>query len=89
VDPVGAFVFLILSIVAMCLLSLLDADPVLGEFFVKYSNKANTLGVNGNNLYKALLANAEVQPHNWNLQGRQADVWKDLGQLAFCSSSTR
>ncbi|KAF7289771.1 Glycoside hydrolase family 92 protein [Mycena indigotica] len=51
-------------------------DPILGEFFVKYSKQAASLGVSATDLYNALLADAENTPPNWNLQGRQADVWK-------------
>ncbi|KAJ3533543.1 hypothetical protein NMY22_g7290 [Coprinellus aureogranulatus] len=59
-----------------------NADPVLGEFFVKYNKQARALGVSAQDLYTALLADAEKQPPNWNLQGRQADVWKSLGFIA-------
>ncbi|KAJ7115134.1 glycosyl hydrolase family 92-domain-containing protein [Mycena crocata] len=52
-------------------------DPILAEFFVKYADHASKLGVSSKDLYKALLADAEDQPPNWNLQGRQADVWKE------------
>ncbi|TEB24719.1 hypothetical protein FA13DRAFT_1738929, partial [Coprinellus micaceus] len=59
-----------------------NADPILGEFFVKYSKQARALGVSPEDLYTALLADAEKQPPNWNLQGRQVDVWKSLGYIA-------
>ncbi|KAJ6582482.1 glycoside hydrolase family 92 protein [Mycena vulgaris] len=52
-------------------------DPILAEFFVKFSDHASKLGVSAKDLYTALLADAEDQPPNWNLQGRQADVWKE------------
>ncbi|KAJ6613163.1 glycoside hydrolase family 92 protein [Mycena sp. CBHHK59/15] len=52
-------------------------DPILAEFFVKFSDHASKLGISANDLYTALLADAEDQPPNWNLQGRQADVWKE------------
>ncbi|KAL4261951.1 Peptide-N(4)-(N-acetyl-beta-glucosaminyl)asparagine amidase [Pleurotus pulmonarius] len=55
-----------------------NADPILGEFFVKFSDHAAALNVSATDLYTALLADAETQPPNWNLQGRQADVWKRL-----------
>ena len=32
-------------------------------------------------MYKALLADAETQPPDWNLQGRQANIWKALGYV--------
>ncbi|KAH8836162.1 glycosyl hydrolase family 92-domain-containing protein [Flagelloscypha sp. PMI_526] len=56
-------------------------DPILAEFFVKFAKQAAKLGVSGNDLYNALLADAEKQPKNWNIQGRQADVWKEKGYI--------
>ena len=47
----------------------------------------NGIGIE-HDLYNALLADAEVQPKNWNLQGRQADAWKTLGPVP-CPFSTR
>ena len=32
-------------------------------------------------LYNALPADAELQPPNWDLQGRQTDTWKTLGYI--------
>jgi hypothetical protein len=45
----------------------------------RFSDHASKLGVSAQDLYTALLADAEDQPPNWNLQGRQADVWKEKG----------
>ncbi|TFK21045.1 hypothetical protein FA15DRAFT_646146 [Coprinopsis marcescibilis] len=59
-----------------------NADPILGEFYVKFHKHASELGVPALDLYNALLADAEKQPPNWNLQGRQVEVWKDLGYIA-------
>ncbi|KAH6901837.1 glycosyl hydrolase family 92-domain-containing protein [Coprinopsis sp. MPI-PUGE-AT-0042] len=56
-----------------------NADPVLGEFFVKFHKQATSLGVSPADLYNALLADAEKQPPNWNVQGRQAEAWKQYG----------
>ncbi|KAJ7274823.1 glycosyl hydrolase family 92-domain-containing protein [Mycena rebaudengoi] len=58
-----------------------NGDPILAEFFVKFSDHAAQLGVSSKDLYAALLADAEDQPPNWNLQGRQADVWKEKGYI--------
>ncbi|KAG1889430.1 glycoside hydrolase family 92 protein [Suillus subluteus] len=48
-----------------------NGDPILGEFFVKSMIIEPT-----DDLYTALLADAEEQSPNWNLQGRQTTVWK-------------
>ncbi|KAF5373213.1 hypothetical protein D9757_010545 [Collybiopsis confluens] len=58
-----------------------NADPILGEFFVKYSDHAAALNVSAEDLYTALLADAEMQPPNWNLQGRQANAWKEFNYI--------
>ncbi|KAF9009539.1 glycoside hydrolase family 92 protein [Cyathus striatus] len=58
-----------------------NGDPIVSEFFVKFQEQAASLGVSATDLYNALLADAEIQPPNWNVQGRQADVWKQLGYI--------
>lgn len=58
-----------------------NADPIVAEFFVKFSKQAKALGVSADDLYNALLADAEKQPPNWNVQGRQADIWKKLNYV--------
>ncbi|KDR66486.1 hypothetical protein GALMADRAFT_147907 [Galerina marginata CBS 339.88] len=55
-----------------------NGDPILGEFFVKFNKQAAALNVSPTDLYNALLADAEIQSPNWNLQGRQANLWKQL-----------
>ncbi|KAI0708309.1 glycoside hydrolase family 92 protein [Earliella scabrosa] len=58
-----------------------DGDPILAEFFVKFQKQAKALGVPADALYKALLADAELQPPNWDLHGRQANIWKRIGYI--------
>ncbi|KAH9835013.1 glycoside hydrolase family 92 protein [Rhodofomes roseus] len=58
-----------------------NGDPILGEFMVKYYEQATELNVSSTDLYSALLADAEVQPPNWNLVGRQVNIWKSLGYI--------
>ncbi|KAH9846718.1 glycoside hydrolase family 92 protein [Lenzites betulinus] len=58
-----------------------NGDPILGEFFVKFADQAESLGVSADALYNALLADAEDQPADWNLQGRQVNVWKQYGYI--------
>ncbi|KAK0209677.1 glycosyl hydrolase family 92-domain-containing protein [Armillaria fumosa] len=56
-------------------------DPILAEFFIKYQNYTSSLDVSDEDLYNALLADAENTPPNWNIQGRQADAWKEFGYI--------
>ncbi|KAK7027970.1 hypothetical protein VNI00_015053 [Paramarasmius palmivorus] len=58
-----------------------NADPILAEFWVKFHQQAAALNVSGDDLYSALLADAELQPPDWNLQGRQANSWKLLNYI--------
>ncbi|KDQ19392.1 glycoside hydrolase family 92 protein [Botryobasidium botryosum FD-172 SS1] len=58
-----------------------NSDPILGEFFVKYGDYAAKLGISVDDLYKSLVQDAENQPTNWDLQGRQTNLWKQYGYL--------
>ncbi|KAL0064619.1 hypothetical protein AAF712_008445 [Marasmius tenuissimus] len=58
-----------------------NADPILGEFWVKFHEQAAALNVSGDDLYTALLADAELEPPDWRLQGRQANAWKLLNYI--------
>ncbi|PCH36943.1 glycoside hydrolase family 92 protein [Wolfiporia cocos MD-104 SS10] len=58
-----------------------NGDPILGEFLVKYYEQAEELNVSTSALYAALLADAEDQPPDWDLEGRQANIWKSLGYI--------
>ncbi|KAH7921949.1 glycoside hydrolase family 92 protein [Leucogyrophana mollusca] len=53
-----------------------NGDPILSEFFVKFHEHAAALNVSADDLYTALLVDAEDQPDDWDLQGRQTDAWK-------------
>ncbi|KAI0365413.1 glycoside hydrolase family 92 protein [Pilatotrama ljubarskyi] len=58
-----------------------NGDPIVAEFFVKFHEHASDLSVPADALYQALLADAELQPPNWDLQGRQVNIWKTLGYI--------
>ncbi|KXN83541.1 hypothetical protein AN958_01250 [Leucoagaricus sp. SymC.cos] len=55
-----------------------NGDPIVGEFFVKFHEQASALGVSQDDLYQALLADAENVPPNRDLQGRQIEAWKQF-----------
>ena len=48
----------------------------------RFQKQAKALGVPADALYKALLADAELQPPNWDLHGRQANIWKRIGEFS-------
>ena len=47
----------------------------------RFHEHAAALNVSADDLYTALLKDAEEQPFNWDLQGRQVDDWKKFGML--------
>lgn len=42
---------------------------ILADFAVKYHNEAQSLGVDLNELYSALVTDAQVNPPEWNIEG--------------------
>ncbi|TBU25783.1 glycoside hydrolase family 92 protein [Dichomitus squalens] len=58
-----------------------NGDPILAEFYVKFQEQADALSVPADALYNALVADAEQESGNWDLQGRQASTWKILNYI--------
>lgn len=78
-----------------------DGDNIVSQFAVSYHNEAAELGVNLDDLYAALTTDAEVNPPEWNIHGRQVNVYKCvslnsdpffifqlLSPLSFCHGSS-
>jgi putative alpha-1,2-mannosidase len=55
-----------------------SADNIVAHFAVNYHNEAAALGVDLDELYAALIADGEVNPPEWNTEGRQVDVYKSV-----------
>ena len=53
-----------------------SADNIVGHFAVSYHNEAAALGIDLEELYSAMVADAELNPPEWNTLGRQVDVYK-------------
>ncbi|CAA7261861.1 unnamed protein product [Cyclocybe aegerita] len=60
-----------------------SADNIVSHFTVYYHNEAQQLGIDLNELYAALVTDAEVNPPEWNIQGRQVNVYKQYGYVPF------
>lgn len=45
----------------------------------RYQRHLEELDVDPEALYRALLSDAEVDSPNWDLAGRQANIWKKYG----------
>ena len=58
-----------------------SANAVISVFneSARYHEHLDALNVSASALYEALIADAEVQPPNWDLQGRQVNIWKQIG----------
>jgi len=55
--------------------------------FSRFHDHVNLLNVSATDLYSALLADAEKQSPNWDLQGRQVNAWKKYSESWILSSS--
>ncbi|GJJ06144.1 hypothetical protein Clacol_000333 [Clathrus columnatus] len=55
--------------------------PILADFAVKYHNEAQSLGVDLDELYSALVTDGQVNPPEWNIEGRQINVYKQYGYV--------
>ncbi|KAL1738916.1 glycoside hydrolase family 92 protein, partial [Schizophyllum fasciatum] len=53
-----------------------SADNILSHFAVHYHNEASALGIDLDELYSSILTDGEVNPPEWNIYGRQSNVYK-------------
>ena len=54
--------------------------PAINSSVFRFNKQAAALDVSATDLYNALLADAEKQSPDRDLQGRQADLWKQYGR---------
>ncbi|KAH9942413.1 glycoside hydrolase family 92 protein [Epithele typhae] len=60
-----------------------SADNIVAQFAMLYHNEAAALGIDLNELYEAMLADAETNPPEWNTLGRQVNVYKEYGYVPY------
>lgn len=60
-----------------------SADNIVSHFAVNYHNEAKKLGIDLDELYAALVTDGEVNPPEWNIEGRQVNVYKQYGYVPF------
>lgn len=65
-----------MSRLTMLLLTGSSGDNIVGHFAMNYHNEAAALGIDVNELYSAMLADGDLNPAEWDVQGRQVDVYK-------------
>ncbi|KAI0033572.1 glycoside hydrolase family 92 protein [Vararia minispora EC-137] len=58
-----------------------DGEPIVAEFYVKFFEYAASMNVSSEKMYEALLADAENEPKNADLQGRLATMWKEYSYI--------
>jgi putative alpha-1,2-mannosidase len=61
-----------------------SGDLVVGHFAINYHNEAEELGIDLNDILAAQLADGELNPPEWDIEGRQVNVYKCACHLAFC-----
>ncbi|KAF8893524.1 glycoside hydrolase family 92 protein [Infundibulicybe gibba] len=62
-----------------------SADNIVAQFAVNYHNEAARLGIDLNELYSAQLTDGELNPPEWNIEGRQVNVYKWVSSMQYGS----
>ncbi|KAK0242060.1 glycoside hydrolase family 92 protein [Armillaria nabsnona] len=60
-----------------------SGDVIVSHFAMSYHKEAKALGIDLNELFAAALADGELNPPEWNIQGRQVNVYKQYGYVPF------
>ncbi|KAL1728271.1 glycoside hydrolase family 92 protein [Schizophyllum commune] len=58
-----------------------SADNILSHFAVHYHNEAAALGIDLEELYAAVLTDGEENPPEWNIYGRQINIYKQYSYV--------
>ncbi|KZT22603.1 glycoside hydrolase family 92 protein [Neolentinus lepideus HHB14362 ss-1] len=65
-----------------------SGDVIVAHFAVTYHDEAQALGIDLQELYDAQVADAQVNPPEWNTLGRQVNVYKEYGYVPFAVLDT-
>ncbi|KAJ3475019.1 hypothetical protein NLI96_g12105 [Meripilus lineatus] len=60
-----------------------SGDNIVGHFAINYHNEAAALGIDLNELYSAMLADGDLKPPQWDVQGREVDAYTQYGYVPF------
>ncbi|KAL4242672.1 Peptide-N(4)-(N-acetyl-beta-glucosaminyl)asparagine amidase [Abortiporus biennis] len=60
-----------------------SADNIVGHFAINYHNEAAELGIDLDELYSAMLADGDTNPFEWDVQGREVNIYKQHGFVPF------
>ncbi|KAJ3981405.1 glycoside hydrolase family 92 protein [Lentinula detonsa] len=58
-----------------------SGDVIVGHFAINYHNEAAALGIDLNELYSALLADGDLNPMEWDIQGREVNLYTQYGYV--------
>ncbi|KLO11779.1 glycoside hydrolase family 92 protein [Schizopora paradoxa] len=56
-----------------------NGDPILAELYIKYKDHLREFNISADELYHALVQDAEVDSPDFDIVGRQANIWKKYG----------
>jgi putative alpha-1,2-mannosidase len=65
-----------------------SGDNIVSHFAVTYHNEAAQLGIDLQEAYSALLTDGDLNPPEWNIMGRQVNVYKQYGYVPFAVLDT-
>lgn len=60
-----------------------SADYIVGHFAINYHNEAADLGIDLEELYEAMVADSENNPFEWDIQGRESNMYNLYGFVPF------
>ncbi|KAJ3881128.1 glycoside hydrolase family 92 protein [Lentinula edodes] len=60
-----------------------SGDVIVGHFAVNYHNEAAALGIDLDELYSAMLADGDLNPMEWDIQGREVNLYTQFGYVPF------
>ncbi|KAH9935721.1 glycoside hydrolase family 92 protein [Fomitopsis serialis] len=66
-----------------------SGDLIVGHFAMLYHNEAEELGIDLEQLYAAMVQDSAVNPPEWNIMGRQSNVYNQYGYVPFAALDTR
>lgn len=60
---------------------------IVGHFAMLYHNEAEELGIDLEQLYAAMVQDSRINPPEWNIYGRQSNVYKYVRSRPAASES--
>ncbi|EPT04555.1 hypothetical protein FOMPIDRAFT_131733 [Fomitopsis schrenkii] len=65
-----------------------SGDVIVGHFAMLYHNEAKELGIDLDQLYAAMVQDSRINPPEWNIYGRQSNVYNQYGYVPFAVLDT-